>query len=142
MKLFTFLFINFIVSFLSDIVLNDLSTFNVIPSLKPYFDNKSIIVSALNAAITVEVALLITISLFYIMFRYWVPTNYKLLLYFCVFAFFVGFALDVFIEKMKIFGNSLDLYYKTFGAGLWGAIAFLFSVLISYFIQKKIVPIL
>lgn len=142
MKLLTFLFINFIVSFLSDIVLNDLSTFNFIPSLKPYFHNKSIIVSAFNAAITVDVALLITIALFYAMFRYWVPTNYELLLYFCVLSFLVGFIIDVFIEKMKIFGNSLDLYYKTFGAGLWGAIAFLFSVLISYFIQKKIVPIL
>lgn len=142
MKLFTFLFINCIVSFLSDIVLNDLSTFNFIPSLKPYFHNKSIIVSAFNAAITVEVALLITIALFYAIFHVLVPVNYKLLLYFCVFAFFVGFVIDVFIEKMKIFGNSLDLYYRTFGAGLWGAIAFLFSVLISYFIQKEILPLL
>lgn len=142
MKLLTFLFINFIVSFLSDIILNDLSMFNFIPSLKPYFHNKSIIVSALNAAITVEVALLITVALFYIMLRSWVPTNYKLLLYFCFLAFFVGFAIDVFIEKMKIFGNSLDLYYKKFGAGFWGAIAFLFSIVISYFIQKKMVPLL
>jgi hypothetical protein len=35
--------------------------------------------------------------------------------------------------------NDLDLYYKVAGAGLWGALAFVFSIIISYIIQKIIV---
>ena len=39
-------------------------------------------------------------------------------------------------NKFKIFGNSLDLYYKVAGAGLCGALAFVFSIIISYYIQN------
>jgi hypothetical protein len=39
---------------------------------------------------------------------------------------------------MKIFGNKLDRYYKELGAGFWGATAFVFSIVISYNIQKNI----
>ena len=48
MKYYTFIFINFIVSFISDIMLNDLANSKqtkyispIITSLKPYFENKS-----------------------------------------------------------------------------------------------------
>uniref|UniRef100_A0A6C0BA83 Uncharacterized protein n=1 Tax=viral metagenome TaxID=1070528 RepID=A0A6C0BA83_9ZZZZ len=141
MKLVTFLCINFIVSFFSDIVLNDLST-SVFLSLKPYFHNQSIIVSAIYAGITVEIALLITIGCFYLLFHSFVPNTLKMLFVFCVIAFIIGFIADIFIDKMHIFGNRLDAYYKKVGAGFWGAAAFLFSILISYFIQKEILPIL
>lgn len=141
MKLSTFLFINFIVSFFSDIVLNDLSK-SVIPSLKPYFHNQSIILSAIYAGITIEIALFITIGCFYLLFHSFVPNTLKMLSFFCIIAFIVGYIADIFIDKMHIFGNRLDEYYKKLGAGFWGATAFLFSILISYFIQKEILPIL
>jgi hypothetical protein len=48
----------------------------------------------------------------------------------------LGYSIDIIIDKLKIFGNDLDLYYKTAGAGLWGALAFVFSIIISYIIQK------
>lgn len=142
MKVFTFLFINFIVAFFSDIVLNDLTFFNFFPSLKPYFYKQSIIGSALAAAVTVEIAVIITMILFYLLTRSLIPTNYTSLLYFCILAFVIGYLIDIFIEKMKIFGNRLDAYYKKFGAGFWGATAFLFSILISYFIENKVLPVL
>ena len=54
MTYFTFVFINFIVSFLSDIVLNDIASgktsilqTNIIMSLRPYFKEKSIVFSAI-----------------------------------------------------------------------------------------------
>lgn len=141
MKLSTFLFINFIVSFFSDIVLNDLSK-SVIPSLKPYFRNQSIIISAIYAGITIEIALLITIGFFYLLFQAFVPNTLKMLFFFCIIAFVIGYIADIFIDKMHIFGNRLDEYYRKLGAGFWGATAFLFSILISYFIQKEILPIL
>jgi hypothetical protein len=43
---------------------------------------------------------------------------------------------DILIEKYKIFGNTLDEYYKDAGAGFWGAVAFIMSIMISYGIQS------
>jgi len=141
MKLATFLFINFVVAFLSDVILNDLSTnSDFLHSLKPYFQDQSIIKSGLYAAITIEVALIITIVVFYALLGSFLPTNNTHLLYFCFIAFLVGYLMDVAIDKFRVFGNRLVLYYKEFGAGFWGAAAFLFSILASYFIQKQILP--
>jgi H+/Cl- antiporter ClcA len=142
MKPFTFIFINFCVSFFSDIVLNDLSRSNIklfqsLKTLKPYFDNQSIIKCAFNAGITVLVALLINMFLSYFLLGFFVPTNFIQLAYFCILAFGIGYIFDVFIYKFNIF-NGLTDYYKTFGAGLWGAIAFIFSIVISFFIQRYI----
>lgn len=137
LKIITFLLINFIVAFISDIVLNDLSISIPIPSLKPYFKNESIIKSAGVAGITIELALFISIFIYYLIFG-----TKQNIIYFCIIAFFIGFIMDKLIEKYKIFGTRLDDYYKKYGSGLWGAIALLFSILISYFIQIIIVPIL
>ena len=132
MKIATFLFINFIVACISDIILNDLS----IPSLKPYFKNESIIKSAVIAGVTIEVALVISLILYFLVM------NKFNIIYFCIVAFFVGFVLDKVLERYKsnLFGSRLDLYYKQYGSGLWGSAALFFSILISYFIQIIIVP--
>ena len=55
-----FMFLNFTVSFMSDIILNDLSTnFNIVTSLKSYFYKHSIIKSAFDAGMTILFALVI-----------------------------------------------------------------------------------
>lgn len=137
MKPITFILINFFVSFFSDIVLNDLSHFNIIKSLHSYFNNQSIIKCAFIAGLTVVIALLITMALSYFLFSFMVPNNLIQLIYFCILAFFIGYLIDIIIYKFKII-DGLTNYYKSFGAGLWGAIAFVFSIIISYFIQKYI----
>ena len=129
-----FTLLNFCVSFFSDIVLNDLN----IPSLEPYFRNQSIIKCAFDAGITVVVGVLITMFFSYYLFGFVVPTRLKQLMYFCILAFLIGCILDIFIYKLNVFGNRLDNYYKTYGAGLLGGGAFVFSILISYFLQKHI----
>jgi uncharacterized membrane protein len=134
-----FLFLNFCVSFVSDIVLNDLSThFNIIKSLKPYFQNKSILKCALDAGITVMIGILITMFFSFLLFGFLSPNTFVQLIYFCIIGFLIGYILDILIYKLHVFGNRLDAYYKAFGAGLWGAIAFIFSIIISYFLQKHI----
>ena len=138
MKISTFLFINFIVAFFSDIVLNDMS----IPSLKPYFQNQSIIKSAFIAGLTIEVCLIITLFFYYFIFGLTHLGQTHNILYLCVISFIIGFILDKLIDKYKIFGSKLDKYYKEFGSGLWGGLAILFSILVSYFIQLKILPYL
>lgn len=140
-KLYTFLLLNFVVAVFSDIVLNDLSTnFNTVSSLKPYFKNESIIVSAFNAGLTIEFGLFVTILIYFVFFRKVLPNNGITLMYFCIIAFVVGYITDYLIYMLNIFGNRLDTYYKELGYGFWGAIAFIFSIIISYFIQIKILP--
>ena len=66
-----FTFLNFAVSFMSDIILNDLSTnFNMVTSLKSYFYKQSIIKSAFDAGITILFALVITMLFSYFLFGY------------------------------------------------------------------------
>lgn len=143
MKPITFIIINFCVSFFSDIVLNDLSHFNIIKSLQSlqsYF-KQSIIKSAFVAGLTIVIALLINMALSYLLFGFMVPNHFTQLSCFCILAFFIGYLIDIIIYKFKLI-DGLTNYYKAFGAGLWGAIAFVFSIVISYFIQKYILPLL
>ena len=139
MKTLLFIFINFIVAFVSDIVLNDLSTnFGFVSSLKPYYRNQSIIKLGIYAGLTIEFGLLVTMVTYYLIFGSLLPDNYKSFTYFCGLAFFIGYIIDIAINKLKIFGNKLDLYYKELGAGFWGATAFLFSIVISFFVVNNL----
>lgn len=140
MKATFFIIIVFIVSLLSDIILNLLSrnsltkdyNLRIILSLKPYFKNKSIIQSAVYAGITIVVALLINILISKFLLDFYIPHNNTELIKFIGIAFPLGYIIDIIIDRFKIFGNDLDLYYKVAGAGLWGALAFVFSIIISY----------
>ena len=150
MKYYSFLFINFIVSFLSDIVLNDLShgkkpfPFNskIIDSLAIYFKNKSIIIAGILAGLTVAISLFLTTIVSNMILGFWIPENLIELLKFCILSFILGFIIDILIDKVDLFGSTLRPYYKLAGSGLWGGLAFLFSIIISYFIQKHLLPIL
>jgi hypothetical protein len=150
MGLHTFFFLNFIVSFLSDIVLNDLSTdkgqkifkSDIIKSLRPYFKNKFIIESAIYAGLTVVITLAILSLITYKAFKIKYPTNNKELVIYCSIGFALGYFVDFVIYKLKPFGKELDAYYKIARAGFWGAVAFVFAILISYFVQKKLLPLL
>jgi len=134
-----FIFLNFVVSFMSDIILNDLSTnFNIIKPLQSYFYKQSIIKTAFDAGATVLFALVINMFFSYVLFGFIIPNNFTNLIYFCILAFFIGYILDILIYKFEIFGVRLNVYYKKLGAGLWGSLAFVFSIVISYFIQKYI----
>jgi len=134
-----FIFLNFVVSFMSDIILNDLSTnFNIIKPLQSYFYKQSIIKTAFDAGATVLFALVINMFFSYVLFGFIIPNNFTNLIYFSILAFFIGYILDILIYKFKIFGVRLNVYYKKLGAGLWGSLAFVFSIVISYFIQKYI----
>ena len=148
MKYYSFLFINFIVSFLSDIILNDLSQgkkpFNskIIDSLAIYFKNKSIIIAGILAGLTIAISLFLTTIVSNMVLGYWIPENLIELLKFCILSFILGFIIDILIDKVDLFGSTLRPYYKLAGSGLWGGLAFLFSIIISYFIQKHLLPIL
>jgi hypothetical protein len=67
---------------------------------------------------------------------FYIPHNNIELIKFIGIAFPLGYVTDIIIDKLKIFGSSLNLYYKVAGVGLWGALAFVFSIIISYLIQN------
>lgn len=150
MKLITFLIINFIVAMISDITLNDIANnkgpkfikSDIILSLKPYFQHKSIILTSIYAGLTIGIATLILSLISKPTLGYYVPTNFKQLFIYLMPAFVIGFLLDITINKLNIFGDSLKSYYKLAGEGLWGALAFIFSIIISYLIQKYLLPLL
>ena len=135
-----FIFLNFILSFISDIGLNILSrqSFSpiIIKSLKYYFVNQNPILTAIAAGLTVVIALLVTMVIANLIFGFYYPTSLLQLFYFLVIASPVGYLFDVIIYKFKIFGNLLDPYYKAAGAGFWGMVAFVFSICISYFVTN------
>jgi hypothetical protein len=144
MEVIIFIIINFIVSALSDVSLNLLSrnsltkyyNLKIILSLRHYFKNKSMIKCAVYAGITIVIALLINILISKNLLGFSIPHNNTELIKFVGIAFPLGYVIDIIIDKLKIFGNDLNLYYKVAGAGLWGALAFVFSIIISYLIQK------
>ena len=114
----------------------------IIDSLKPYFKNKSILVSGIYAGITICLTLLGVCLISKSLLGFYVPNNAIELLKFCALSFPIGFIVDMLIDKFKLFGSSLDPYYKAAGAGFWGATAFIFSIVISYALQKYLVPLL
>ena len=150
MGLYTFFFLNFIVSFLSDIVLSDLSTnkgqkifkSDIIKSLRPYFKNKFIIESAIYAGLTIVITLAILSLITYNAFKFKYPTTNRELVIYCSIGFALGYFVDFVIYKTKPFGKELDPYYKIARAGFWGAVAFVFAILISYFLQNNLLPLL
>ena len=145
MEVIIFIIVNFIVSALSDVSLNLLSrnsltkdyNLKIILSLRPYFKNKSMIKCAVYAGVTIVIALLINMLITKNVLGFFIPHNINELIKFIGIAFPLGYAIDIIIDKLKIFGNDLDLYYKTAGAGLWGALAFVFSIIISYLLTSQ-----
>jgi len=135
-----FFAINFIVSFFSDIVLNILSrqsySPNIIKSLKPYFEKKNFIITGIYAGLTVLFALIVNSIVSHYLLEFDYPNTNNQLFKYIMIAIPIGYFFDVAIYKYKIFGNLLDSYYKLAGAGLWGMIAYIFSILISFYIMK------
>ena len=133
-----FILINFLIAFFSDLFLNFLSrknTTQTINALRSYFTHyNNAFLTALYAGLTVITVLIINILLVKLLFGFSVPRNKKQLIRFLSLAVPLGYLADVFIYKYKVFGKTLDPYYKVGGAGLWGAIAYVFSILISYVI--------
>ena len=115
MNAYLFVFLNFMIGFVSDLILNFLSTkegskyykSRIIQSLRPYFDKRSVLRAALDAGITIVVVLLFVMLMSKLIFGFAVPNDIIQLNFFSVIAFFAGFVADKFIDDYKIFGNDL-----------------------------------
>ena len=140
-----FIFLNFMVSLFSDIVLNDLSRsglFNELSTLRPYFTDKYILQAGIYAGITIVIGLVVLLLLSKIIFNFYAPNNINDLLRFIIIAYPLGYIYDYLIYKFNIFGDSLKLFYKEFGVGHWGALAFIFSIVVSYFLHTYFIRLI
>jgi hypothetical protein len=145
-----FIIINFCVAYVSDNILNDLSKYSKVKafkSLSPYFKKKSIVGAGVYAGLTVTFATILLMILYNIIFNTYLPNassfNYlssTFMVYFIFFilAYFIGYALDVFIHRMNIFDN-LQPFYNEVGAGNGGALSFLFSLALSFVLLKMVI---
>lgn len=148
MSYFILLSIYFFIGFISDLILNYLSRQSYAPAsikaLEIYFDRKTItsaplrhFVSAVNAGVTVLSAIIVIMLISQLLFGFMHPqTNHELWRFMCI-AFIVGYADDILIYKTQLFGETLNPYYKIAGVGLWGAMAIIFSVLVTYIIYIR-----
>ena len=144
---FAFLFIIFVVSAISDIILNDLTKTKLANKLKimhtliNYYKGKFILKCAVSAGLTIVVAAVILMFITHFI-GFLAPTTWKQLLVSIVIAYAVGYTLDVAIYRSKIFGNALNDYYRVAGAGKWGAISFEVALITSFIIQHYFIPLL
>lgn len=142
-------FVYFMVSAIADIILNFLSRQTYSPlkvrALKPYFLRNTIVknsivrdmISAFNAGITIVIALIVTMFVSSIIFKFNHPYSlYELFLFVCI-AFPIGYMFDYLIYKIEIFGPSLRYFYKLAGAGFWGAMSFITAIVTSYVIINR-----
>lgn len=124
-KITIFFLLNFIVGFLSDLVIRDLVTIGYMQSLNEYFKDKLIIESGIYAGLTI----IITLGIIYLIYPK--IDNIK---EFLAVAFIIGYIIDILIKDYKVFGDSLDAFYEEYSAGLLGSLSIIFTIVISYFI--------
>ena len=128
-----FLIFNALVGFFSDIILNIIAKYDIykpISTLRPYFQNKTTFQAAFYALLTVVIIVGIIMKIFQLFYNKYLPeTKQEYIIYF-ILTFIVGFIGDIVIFKLNIFPR-LQKYYRVVGKGLWGALAILFSVIVS-----------
>ena len=145
-----FIIINFCVAYVSDNILNDLSKYSKVKafnSLSPYFKTKSTVGAGIYAGLTVAVATTLLMILYNMIFNTYLPntnsfqytfSTFVVYFIFFILAYFIGYALDVFIHRMNIFDN-LQPFYNEVGAGNGGALSFLFSLAVSFALLKMVI---
>jgi magnesium-transporting ATPase (P-type) len=144
-----FIIINFCAAYVSDNVLNDLSKYSKVKafkSLSPYFKKKSIVGAGIYAGFTVAVATIMLMILYKIVFNTYLPntslfkyssSTFMVYFIFFVIAYFIGYAMDVFIHRMNVF-DGLQSFYNEVGAGNGGALSFLFSLVVSFVLLQMV----
>lgn len=140
-----FILANFFVSAVSDLFLNYISQVKTMQMPKPivalrtyfkHYDNAFL--TAVYAGITVVTILLLTMFINNFIWGFTTPLRIPQLLRFLSLAIPLGYIADILIYKYKVFGKTLDPYYKAAGAGFYGALAFAVSIFISYIIISYI----
>ena len=57
-------------------------------------------------------------------------------------TFIVGYIMDVVIEKLEIFGPTLNPFFEIAGSGILGGLSITLAFVVSYLIQKILLKML
>lgn len=146
---FRFTLVLFLVSAVSDIVLNYLSQQKnanaTLKSLRPYYNKYGDILSPILAGVTIITVYIINVAIFQGVLRL-LPDSYLRMLdrpglitiLFISLAIILGILADIIIHNLHVFGNSLDQYYKQPFSYGWGFVSYLFALGITTIIIKLI----
>jgi hypothetical protein len=121
----------FFVGFFSDIILNLLSS-KYIPSLVPYFKNKTTIEAGIYAGLTILSAIIPLILISKKLFGEYIPNNNNIIII-IILGFIIGYIYDIIIDKFNIFGEPLKPFYKEYGSGFLGGASVVFTILVYKF---------
>jgi hypothetical protein len=132
----------FLVSVASDIVLHRIvflkNSNRVLKSLRPYYKKYGEVLSPIFAAITVLIVYFINVSIFYVFRQSIYPKSLVETIEFIVSAIILGICADIIIDKFRVFGNTLSIYYTLPFSYAWGFIAYLFALFWAYLLTLVI----
>lgn len=149
MKFYTFFLFNVLICIVLTIVIIDLSRppvsaiidSSILDSLQPYYENRTIIQSALHSAIFHSITIAISMVIFSAIFKSFVPRTSVQVMYFLVISLPFTFIVSNIIKHMNIFSD-LEIYYETINPGLPEMVRMLTTVCVSYTVQKFVLPYL
>lgn len=149
LQVILFVGINFLITFICNLLLNDLSNNKIIStnlsliySFQEYFKDKSILLAAFYPSIILAIFVFFVIILSKFILKFWIPENINNLIKFNIIALIMGFIMNLFIRYSKIFGNSLNNFYKKNGSSIIISLGLLFSINASYIIIKTLCEVL
>ena len=139
-----FAVILFIVSMMSDVVLDYASTLHgankALKALIPYYTKYGSILAPILAGVTVLTVYIINVVIFDIYVGIFPHSSIKPFVFLSL-AVILGILADFTIDTFHIFGDSLKQWYRLPFSYGWGFVAYLFALLISYIIDKIIVAV-
>ncbi len=136
----TLVLFNGVTGAVADVALNDLSRGTDFAKLRRYFERRSVLGAAGAAALTVMVGAIAVLCTTQLLFDYAEPTNLREVGLTIGVSFVIGCAMDVAIQKARVFGNDLEPYYAAHGAGLWGGASLVVSMAVSLAMQAYVLP--
>ena len=131
-KYIAFIILMFVIAAASDVLLHYFSfrddASKTLRVLRPYYKAYGPILSPVLAGITVTVVFLVHTILFQMIFSKVLPTNDYQTGWFILLAILLGILADFVIDRMHIFGNNLEEWYKLKVAYMWGFISYLLAL--------------
>lgn len=136
----TTILFNGIAGAVADVALNDLSRATDVAHLRTYFAHRSILGAAAAAAVTVMLGAAAVLLVTHLCFGFAVPRNLVEGGLTLATSFLIGYAMDVAIARLNVFGNDLRVYYKHHGAGGWGGLSLVVSMAVALVMQGLVLP--
>ena len=109
--------------------------------LRRYFAQRSILGAAGAAGLTVMLGAAAVLVVTQLLFGYAVPADAKEVLLTLGVSFALGCAMDVAIERLRVF-SGLEPYYAAHGAGVWGGASLVVSMLVVLGALAYVLPLL